>query len=491
LYFVNRFTSQTKTYTATWILLHRLGLLYKIGFTSQIRFLHHRMKMKKRTLALATLCAFALPGFSQSLSLRECIDYASKSNGTIINANYDVEIAGRKVKETVGGMLPQLDGSGSYTNNLLLSTTLLPGTFVGAAADSMIPVQFGTQHNMSGTLQLSQKLFDPTFFVGLKAAKISEDQARQSLKMSTEQIAYSISVTYFQTLVIGKQLSTLQSTMITSAKQLDMTSLKLENGLAKQIDVDKMRVSYNNLQTQLQQSELNYKQSLNNLKYYMGMPVENTISLADTSLSLDNQLLSALLTDFNVENRTDYQLQKIVVQTYEADKKRNEAGYLPTLNLTASLGTSAMREKFDFFDDSKEWYNSSSLVFSLRVPIFDGLQKHQRIAQSKLNIEKARTKLEQTEQSIKVDLSNYENQYSNAVTNIRNEQENLALAKSVYENTQLSYQQGMATSLELVQAESSWNESMNNYYSKLLNLYIARVNLEQSKGNLMNYINNK
>jgi outer membrane protein TolC len=61
----------------------------------------------------------------------------------------------------------------------------------------------------------------------------------------------------------------------------------------------------------------------------------------------------------------------------------------------------------------------------------------------------------------------------------------------VYKNTQLQYQQGMASSLELVQAESSYNESTNNYYAKLLNVYIARINLEQGKGNLLNYIHNK
>lgn len=436
-----------------------------------------------------------LLAFSEGFSLKQCIDYANKANGNIVNANYDVEIAGRKVKEQLGTALPQIDGSVSYTDNILLMTTLLPSEMIDPTGvrfppGTMAPIQFGTRHNMNAGLQLTQKLFDPTFSVALKATKISEAQAQQSLKMTKEQSALAISVTYYQTLVIGKQLSTLSSTQSTSNKLLASTELRFQNGMAKQIDIDKMRVSNNNLKSQVQQVELNYSQSLNNLKLYMGMPVELGINLTDTTMNVDNPLVESLPNDFNLENRADYQLQKITLKTFEADKDRNKAGYLPSLNLSANLATSAMRKQFNFFDTSEKWFSNSSLVFSLRIPVFDGLQRQQRIAQSNLNIQKSKVKMEQSEQSIRVDLSNYENQYRTAVNNIKNEKDNLALSEQVYKSTQLQYQQGMATSLDLVQAESSYNESTNNYYAKLLNLYIARINLEQGKGNLLNYINN-
>jgi outer membrane protein len=436
--------------------------------------------MKKRSFVLTALSVIPLLGFSQEYSLKQCIEYATKANGTIVSANYDVEIAERKVKEQIGTILPQVDGSATYTNNLIITSMVIQGN----------PIKFGSPHSLSGTVQLTQKIFDPTFPIALKASKISEEQAQQSLKMSKEQSAYSISITYFQTLIIGKQLNTLRSTLNTSGRQLVSTELRLNNGMAKQIDIDKIRVSYNNLKSQVQQSELSLAQSLNNLKYYMGMPVETDITLTDTTLNINDQLSKDIDSGFNSENRTDYQLQKISLKAYEADKARNQAGYLPTLNLTANLGSNAMREKFNFFNSDK-WYPNSALTFNLRVPIFDGLQRQQRIAQSRLNIEKSKVKIAQTEQSIKLDLSNYENQFRTAVNNIKNEKDNVDLAENVYKNTQLQFAQGMTTSLDLVQAESSYNEGMNNYYSKLLNLYIARVNLEQAKGNLLNYINNK
>lgn len=446
--------------------------------------------MIKKSLVLAALSMLPLLASAEGYTLKQCLEFADKVNGNIVNAKLDVEIAGYKVKEQVGSMLPQVDGSASYTDNLLLATTLLPGELAGAPG-TMVPIQFGTQHNMNGGIQLSQKLFDPSFPVALKASKINESQARESLKLTKEQSAYGISATYYQTLVIGKQLNALRANLSSSSKLLASTELKYKAGMAKQIDVDKIRVNYNNLVSQVQQSELYYKYSVNNLKYLMGMPKDKEIYLTDTVLNVTDEAKETILKDFSLENRSEYQLQKIGLQAYEVDKLRNKAGYLPTLNFSANLGAMAMRKEFNFFDSSQKWYANSSLVFSLRVPIFDGLQRQQRIAQSNLNIQKSKVKISQTEQSILLDLNNVENQYQTAINNMKNEKSNLDLAEKVYKNTQLQYQEGTATALELVQSENSFNESTNNYFAKLLNLYIARINLEQCKGNLLNYINNK
>jgi len=423
------------------------------------------------------------------LTLKECINYSNTNNSNIKIASYDAMISQKKVEEQIGTMLPQVDASGSYTDNLKLSTTLLPGELMGQSG-TQIPVTMGTKHNLSASVQLTQKIFDPTFGIVLNAAKISKQLSEQTLKKTSEQTVYNISITYYQTLVIEKQMNSLRATLVASEKLLESSELKHKNGMAKKVDVDKIRVSYNNTKSQLQQSELSYSQSLNTLKYEMGMPVDSSIVLLDTVLNIDIQILGMQSDSFSIDNHIDYQLQKTNLSAYEMDKKRNMAGYLPSLSFNANYGYSAMRNKFDFTKSGGDWYPGSSIGITLKVPIFDGLQRNAKISQSKLNIKKSMENIRLVEQSIKVELSNSEIKYRNAVDNIHSEKENLDLAESVYENTQLEYQQGAGSSLDLVQAESSYRESLNNYYNKLLNLYIAKINLEQSKGTLMNYINN-
>jgi len=450
-----------------------------------------RKTLKFKELIFLTLFS-AISSFylhaQKPLTLKECINYSITNNSNIKIAGYDVTMSQKKVDEQKGTMLPQVDGYGSYTYNLKLSTTVLPGEIVGEPG-TQVPVTMGTKHNLSGSLQLTQKIFDPTFGIALNAAKISKQLSEQTLTKTSEQTAYNISITYYQTLVIEKQMNSLRATLVASEKSLESTELKYKNGMAKKVDVDKIRVSYNNTKSQLQQSELSYNQSLNTLKYEMGMPVDSTIILLDTVLTINIQPIEFQPDSFSVRNHIDYQLQKTNLSIYEMDKKRNKAGYLPSLSFNANYGYNAMRNNFNFVTIGGEWYPGSSLGATLKVPIFDGFQRKAKIAQSSLNIEKSKENIRLTEQSIKVELSNSEIQYSNAVDNIRNEKDNLDLAENVYKITQLEYQQGAGSSLDLVQAESSYRESLNNYYNKLLNLYIAKINLEQSKGTLMNYIN--
>jgi outer membrane protein len=447
--------------------------------------------MKKTNLAILAFTTLSMVVVGQGLTLRQCVEYANSNNGNIKNSTLDIQISDKKIDEQIGSMLPQIDETSSYTDNLIIPTTLIPTDAFGGPAGSFKKAQFGTNHNFSSSLQLTQKLFDPTFDVALKAVKISKAQAIQSKRKTLEQTAYAISGIYYQTLVIGKQIATLHTTMEASQKSLEATELKFKNGMAKKVDVDKIRVSYNNIKSQAQQSELSYLQSLNSLKFQMGMTVETPLVLSTDAIDGDIRLFEMPENNFQIDNRIDYQLQKINLSAYELEKKRQKDSYLPTLSFNANFGVQAMRQEFDFFRTDGNWFPNSSIGLTLKVPIFDGLQKQARITQAQLNIQKSKISIQQTEESIKVDLSNYDIQYRNAIDNIKNEKENLDLAESVYKNFQNQFKQGICSTLDLVQAQSSYSESQNIYYNKLLTLYIARINLEQTKGTLINYINNQ
>jgi outer membrane protein TolC len=446
--------------------------------------------MRKELLFTCLLGIFCLGSFGQGFSLRQCIEYANRNNGTLRNAQYDLEIAQMKINEQVGTMFPQVDVSGNYKDNLKLSTTVMPAELIGGNSGETVAISMGTQYNITAEANLNQKLLDPTFGIALKAARLSKLQSEQALLQTQEELYYNISVTYYQTLVIQRKTEALKATLDASTESLISTDLKYKNGLAKKIDVDKIRVSCNNTGSSLHQSELNYQQSLNKLKYYMGMPVDSNIVLSDTMLSF--MLVPEVVNtdDFKVENHIDYKLQQTSLSLYEANKKKEIAGYLPTLSFNAWYDYNAMRSEFNFFKSGKDWYNSSGFGFTLLVPVFDGLQRKNRISQTRLDIKKAEENLRLTAQALKVNLSNYEIQYWNAIDNIRNEKDNMDLAESVYESTRMAFRQGTGSSLELVQAESSFREAQSNYYSKLLDLYIARIELEKSKGNLIEYINN-
>jgi len=431
-----------------------------------------------------------LPIFGQTYSLKQCIEYAQQNNSNIKIAHLDSDISGKVVNEQIGKGLPQINISGTLEDKLKISTQLIPGEFFGQPAGTFIPVKFGTQYNVAGTLSLTQKILDPSFWVGLEASKISESMAEQNIQKTDEQTMYDVSTSYYRASIIQKRLENLKIILAASERTLRSTELKFKNGLVKKIDVDKIKVSFNNTNSQVQQTDLSYKQALNNLKFFMGMPVDSTIFLSEALPDYEDTSAQTNSSGNIFENRIDYQIQKTNLLLYEADKKNNMFAYLPSLSFYANYGYSAMRSEFDIFKSGKQWFNYSSIGLEFKLPVFSGFQKYSKVQQSQLNVEKAKEAIKRTEQSIKVEISNYYIQFKNALDNIQNEKENLALAESVYSNTQLAFSQGTGSSLDLVQTESALRETQNNYYSKLLTLYIAKLDLEKSQGTLINYINN-
>jgi len=452
------------------------------------------MKLKKKLIGMFVL-SFLLAGVSaiaqKPLTLKECINYSLTNNSNIKIANYNVDISQKKISEQIGSYLPQINVLGEFDDNLKLTTQLMPAEMMGGTPGTYTAVKFGNKYSMSGGVQLTQKLYDPTSLLMIKTAKINKNISEFTQQKTSELTAYNISLIYYQSLVIQMQMNVLKSTLLASEKSLKSIELKYNNGMAKKIDVDKIRVNYNNTKSQLEQAILSYFQSLNTLKYNMGMPMDSTLILADTTIDASyDMFIAETLTKFQIDHVYDYQLKKTNISLMQLDKKTKVSAFLPSLSFFGNYNFNAMRQQFTFFDANKDWYPSSGIGIKLTIPIFDGLQRNSRLAQSEINIKIANENLLLTEQSIKVDLSNYKIQYQNALDNIKREKENLDLAESVYKNTQLEYQQGTGSTLDLIQSESSYLVAQNNYYNKLLNLYIARIEFEKAKGSLMGFINN-
>jgi len=193
-----------------------------------------------KTLKSITILFFvlSLPLFGQTYSLKQCLEYAKQNNSNIKIAYLDSDISGKVVNEQIGKGLPQINITGTLEDKLKIATQLLPGELMGYAAGTFIPVKFGTKYNASGTLSLTQKIFDGSFWVGLKAAKISESMSEQNIQKTEEQTAYDVSSAYYRALIIQKRLKNLKIIQAASENTLKSTELKYQNGLAQKIDVE-------------------------------------------------------------------------------------------------------------------------------------------------------------------------------------------------------------------------------------------------------------
>ncbi len=470
-----------------------------------------RTEFKFLSITIALSCFFLLnAGWAQtvqdaeSLSIKDCIDYATQNNSNIKIARLNERIARQQVNEIRGSGLPQAKITGSYDDRLKIPLLVIPGGGIpgaptgnsGAGGNSDNAkgqgIPLGYQYNSSLTGEVTQMIINPSLWIGLKAAKSSSELSQQQTQQTRENTAYNIASAYYQVIVVQKQLSLLQSNLASTQQTLTNTQLQFDNGVAKQVDVKRLQVNTSNLESQIQQAQLNLMQVINQLKFQMGMPLTEQIALSDTALAFNPQdRVLAETSEASYQNRIDYQILQTNLKLQELDRKNNTVGYYPTLNAVANYGYQAQGGDFALFaTNNNGWvdYNTATIGLRLNIPVFDGLQRHAKVQQSKLKADQLKENISLTKQSIDLETSNAFSKYSSTLQRIDADQQNVALAKDVYQITQLEFQEGVGTSTDVVEAETALRQAQNTYVTTLLDLYLARLDLEKSKGNLFTYI---
>jgi outer membrane protein TolC len=456
--------------------------------------------MKKITSLMSFLILITCTGvsFGQSaakpLSLQECIKYTAEKNTAIVTAKIQEEIAQKKVNEVIGSGLPQINLNGSLTNNLELPVQIIPGEFLGGAPGSEFKLKFGTKYSTALTGQVNQMIFNGSFWVGLDAAKRSNEYYRRGTEAATDNALYDVSVAFYRTLIVEKQIKLLEFNLVSLGRTLEDTKLLRDNGKAKDIDVDRLQVGYNNLQHQIQNATEQLKQAYNGLKFQMGMPVSELLSIQDTSLDNPLQAVqqpasqdsSAFGRIGSYDDRSDFRQLSTARELQELNRKNEISKYLPSLNAFGSYTWAIQKNDFTF--PSSDWYKYYSIGLQLSVPIFTGGQTYARIQQAELNVKQLDEQMHEAGRGIDMEVANAHISFNNAKTNIETEIQNLDLAKKVYTLTEVEYKEGVTNAATLVDSETKYREAQTNYINSLLNLYIARIELEKAKGSISSYL---
>jgi len=425
---------------------------------------------------------------AKEITLKDAITYALENKADAKKAKLSVENSEYQIQEVRARALPTIAASGNLTYNPILQLNALPGDFFGAPG-TVILAPLGQKYVSTAGVNLTQTLFDMSVFTGLKAARSTREFYQVNAQLTEEQVIERVANAYYQVYVQRQQLVVLDSTYNNTARVRNVIKGQFDNGLARKIDLDRMNVNLNNINTQRQQALNAVQQQENALKFYMGMPIETPITLPKTDFDV-SQLISNEKPD--VKRRTEYVLLEKQEQLYTYNKKAIIAEYYPSLSLSAGYNYIGQGPELPWFakpSDNVYWSDFSSIAVNLKVPIFNGFGTRARVRQADIQLRETQADMEDTKLSLDLAYENAVTQINNSLITINNQKDNVALAQEVLDNTQNNYQQGLATLTDLLDAETSYIEAQNNYTSALLDYKLAEVQLIKAKGELRTLIN--
>jgi outer membrane protein TolC len=428
----------------------------------------------------------SLAATAQSFSLKQAVDYAIAHQVQVKNSQLDLQNANAKVNEIRAMGLPQVNGSLSLTNNLILQRVFIPARIFNPAAaeGELIAAKFGVDNAGFANVGLSQLVFDGTYLLGLKASSVYKDLAVKSVTQSKQQVAENVTKAYYGILVNEKRQGLLALNVARLDTLLKETRELNKQGFVEKIDVQRLDVQANNLRTELENIDRLQALSYSLLKFQMGYPMEEPIRLSET---LEKVELATFNTnaagDFNYSNRIEYSILQTQESLAELDLKSIKAGYLPRLLLNANYGYNAGANGFGDLV-SKPWFDNAAVTVALQIPIFDGYSKKYRAIQSANNLQKVRQSYGLLKSSIDMQRSQASITMKNALESMKEQKANLELANEISRVTRVKYQNGVGSNLEVLNAESSIKESQANYFTALYNALVAKVELEKANGTL-------
>lgn len=417
------------------------------------------------------------------LSLQDCIQYSLKNHPSHNVYNNELEIARKRGTEAISSYLPQVAGTGTLDDNLKRQVTIIPA---GAFSPVDLKVQFGVKYTTNVYAQVDQPIYDQALIASIKANGPNMEIARLQKQKNDDVLIYNTASAYYSCVIQMEKLKLLQQNEKKLAEVLSIQKQQYERGLIKQVDYDRVKVNYNITRSQQEVSALNYRLALNQLKNAMGMPLSDSIVINDT-LDYTKIIAQAESRDMDVKSTWDYRIQTQNLALQEIDLKRKRAALYPTLNAYGRYGAQALNN--DFTDQYKNWFDYSVVGLRLNVPIFSSFKRSSQIKQSELSLYNARENFKVTSNNLQLAVINSNTALASSYSTFISNKENLELAKGVFDNTSLQYQRGVASLSDMLNSEYSFKEAQTNYINSLVNYLISRMDLERSKGNLSQYIN--
>jgi outer membrane protein len=435
-----------------------------------------------------------------NMSLKQAVDYALQNKSTLQAQRLNEEIAKAKVGEIRAIGLPQVNASAGITDNIKLQKSLVDfGAFGGPRLDGTTltqaqlaqvangetvtlepsyspapvtgptPIAFGLRWQGNAGVQVSQLLFDGSYLIGLKAAKVYEQLAVKQTLQAEIDVVENVTKAYYGVLVNRDRLDLLARNVSRLDTIYRQTLATYKEGFVEKIDADRLQVR---------------------------QPIELTDKL-DAAVNDAKVMQPEAAGDFSYGDRIEVSVLETQRDLTNLDIKNKRAGYYPRLLATGGYGFVGSDPKGSGLlqfrgPDSRSsagfvnqnWFGFANVGLQLQIPIFDGFQKRYALQQAKLTARTVNYGFTTLQQSIDLQQEQSRVSLANAVDVMKNQDANLKLATDVARVAKIKFQEGVGSNLEVITAETDLRTAQTNYYSALYDALIAKVDLDKAQGTL-------
>ena len=416
------------------------------------------------------------------LTLQECLAIGMENNYDLRIARDQQQISDNNATLGNAGFLPSADLSASYTGTL--NDTRQKQRQGGGVITSN-----GVNNNtLNAGVNLNWTVFEG-FSVRTTYKRLKELEAVGELntRMAIENYITTLATTYYDYICQLIRLKNMKRTIELSQERVRIAELSYSLGVFSRQEYQQAKLDLNSDESSIIKQYETLHVIRTQLNELMGLSeIEKDIIPADTSIkyieSLERQTVEQSMLADNV-----YLLA--------AEKQKDISGL--DLKLAKSNSYPYLRANGGY-GYTQNWYGSGTnksqqtmglnYGLTLGVTLFDGMNQRREIRNAQLDSEISDLTYQQTEQTLRKDLSDTWMAYANNMSLVGIETRNVELAQDNYRITLANYKEGQLSGYELRTAQVTLLNAEERLVTAEYDTKLSEITLQQIAGNVLSYL---
>ena len=418
-------------------------------------------------------CAGLLFAQDNPLSLRDTILTAFKNNIDIQIQEQEFAIARADILGAKSEFLPQLDLNAGYTRNGAVAPALSsgkkdPGVFTGYKNDNSLGAG------------LSQVVYNGGFnTANLKQTRLSFKTAEETLRAKKLDIEFEAKRLYYGLLLAYETERIAQELTDNARDHYEDVKNRYAQGLSSKFDLLQSSVQVSLTIPELVKAKNAVELIKAELKKLINFKQQQALEVTDKQLSYvlidikeDDFLKQAYL------NKPEMALRNLGIDISKWSIQMAKSGWRPQINANAG---------YDF--RSNNWgnmfnksHNNWNIGLTLSFAVFDGFSTKAKVDAAKARYAQAVLTKENLVEQIAVDVRQACLDLKQAEQVINSQKDNVAQAKEALIISRISYDNGEAKNLDVLDAQVSLSQIETNLSQGIYDYLMAQADLDRTLG---------
>jgi len=393
-------------------------------------------RMKVITIFLVTVIFLSTPAVMavENINLEEAVKILIEENRTLKNARKDIEKAEKDIDLAVRSYFPTLDLQTSYTKF------------------DQVQFSIGEDENYSTSLSLTQPIWlGGRASMQKEIAGYSLEIARTKYEQSVEAQIFSLIQAYYGVLQTQGMVEIRKEALDIANEHLRIVKNNLEAGIAIRRDLLQSQIEQRKAEEELTAAQNNLKIARRRLTQIL--TTDKVYEPSDPEIDFELELEQQKLFNTALANDPQLMILELNKEIIKLNQKLEGQYYRPSVSLNGSYDWQGQE-----FMDEKSW----SMTLGVNIPLYDG-------GKGNLNAEKQEKELEKTANNRQDLLENIDIEVEDSILTVKENKETIELEQLSLENAEenleianKSYEAGVASNTDVIDAQSTYNQAQTS-----------------------------